>query len=120
MLVPKPLAEISFRKHVVNKTLHAKPKRQLQPSFMKVGPQCLKRFREKMAAHAPELIWNRYATGKAARLINTSPINDTEDLHSPKCLQFVYEYFRNLVPLTAAEKEEVHLKTLGQSQNPTW
>lgn len=73
-----------------------------------------------MAAHAPEVIWNRYTTGKPAPLRNTNPISDTEDLHSPKFLQLIDEYFRKLVPLTAAEKEEVRLKALGQRRNPTW
>ncbi|KAL3175823.1 hypothetical protein MRX96_001006 [Rhipicephalus microplus] len=67
-----------------------------------------------MAAHAPEVIWNHYRTRKPAPLRNTSPLSDTEDLHSPKSLQFLDKYFRKLVPLTAAEREEVRLKTLGQ------
>ncbi|KAL3212149.1 hypothetical protein MRX96_000790 [Rhipicephalus microplus] len=119
-LIPKALAEITFKKHFINKTVHDKLNHKLEPNVMRIGPQWLKRIREQMAAHAPEVIWNFYTTGKPALLRNKSPMSDREDLHSPKSLQFIDEYFRKLVPLTAAEREEVHLKTLGHSHNPSW
>ncbi|XP_049517784.1 uncharacterized protein LOC125943202 [Dermacentor silvarum] len=119
-LVTKPLAEITFKKHVINKTVQAKIKRERQPNLTKVGQACLAVFRDKIAAHEPELVWNRYTKGKPAPLKNVSSIADTEDLHSPKCLQLFEEFLKNQMPLTAMQREEVRIKTLGQSQNPAW
>lgn len=116
----KPLAEITFKKHVINKTVHAKTKRKSQSNPVKVEHSSLISFKDKIAAHGPELVWNRYTKGKAPPLGNVSPIGDTEDLHSPKCLHFFNKYFENQVPLTAMQREEVRIKTLGQSQNPAW
>lgn len=119
-LVTKLLAEITFKKHVINKKVQAKIKRERQPNLTKVGQASLAVLRDKIAAHGPELTWNRYTKGKPAPLNNVGPIADTEDLHSPKCLQLFDELLKNQVPLTATQREKGRMKTLGQNQNPAW
>ncbi|XP_070378454.1 uncharacterized protein [Dermacentor albipictus] len=118
-LLTKPLVDITFKKHVINKTVPVKAKRQLPPHLRTAGQAGLLKFRSAIATHAPELVWNRY-TERPAPVKNASPINDTEDMNSQKCLTLIDEYFKEQVSLTATERADICAKTVGQDKNPLW
>ncbi|KAH6946768.1 hypothetical protein HPB50_015060 [Hyalomma asiaticum] len=65
--------------------VQAKAKREL-PAHLKTARSSISwNFRSDIAAHAPELVWNRYA-GRPAPLRNTNPIADTKTMISQRCL----------------------------------
>lgn len=113
-----PLAEITFRKHVINKAVPAKKKKRKLVHGPQPHGQDMADFAGKMARDAPDLLWNRYREGSPAPLQNASCVADTEDLLSKKCLLLCDEYFKRGGPLTAAERLEVCERTVGQSDNP--
>ncbi|XP_049523028.1 uncharacterized protein LOC125945301 [Dermacentor silvarum] len=118
-LVTKPLVDITFKKHVINKTVPVKAKRELPPHLKTAGQSGLLQFRSEIATHAPELVWNRY-TERPAPLRNVSPIADTEDLNSQKCLRLFNEYFNKQMSLTTTQRADICAKTVGQNENPAW
>ncbi|XP_077552317.1 uncharacterized protein LOC144166675 [Haemaphysalis longicornis] len=119
-LPPTPLADITFKKHKVNKAVTAKSKRQLQPGLPPLHPDGVQRFTTNIAKDAPPLLWNRYCTGKPAPVRNDSGISDVQDLHSKECLDIVDNHFELKVPLTATERTNLCERTVGQSKNPEW
>ncbi|CAN7999026.1 unnamed protein product, partial [Ixodes hexagonus] len=115
-----PLADITFKKHVINKTVSAKPKRRLLPGLPSSGQSSKENFSQKVAKDGPNLLWNRYSGGKAAPLKNVSSISDMEDLHSKECLAICEGHLQQQTPLSVSERSQICGKTLGQSQNPEW
>ncbi|KAK8776918.1 hypothetical protein V5799_029743 [Amblyomma americanum] len=69
-LLTKPLADITFKKHIVSKTVPAKRKRRLPPANSTADHSDYAGFAKKIAEDAPHLVWNRYSTSKPAPSCN--------------------------------------------------
>ncbi|KAH9378002.1 hypothetical protein HPB48_000213 [Haemaphysalis longicornis] len=89
------------------------------PHGHKAFEQDIPDFARKVAREDPELVLHCYRNGRPAPLQNVSSVACTEGLHS-KCLLLCDEYFQRGVPLTAAERQELCERTVGQSANSEW
>ncbi|XP_064472852.1 uncharacterized protein LOC135387680 [Ornithodoros turicata] len=116
----QPLQDITFKKHVVNKVVPAKPKRQLPATIPSLTHSDIEEFSKNIARDDPHLVYNRYSKSRSTPPCNTSIIPDTEDLHSERCSSIFREHFEKIVPLTSIERDSLCKKTLGQNENLAW
>lgn len=112
--MPTALKDITFRKHVLNKTTPKQPKRRA-PAAQSSGVS------EKLLTDKilKKLLWNRYAV-EAPQQNQPRLIGDTEDLLSRRCMDIARSYVASVPPTSDGERQTVCKSTVGQQVNPTW
>lgn len=119
--MPTALKDITFRKHVLNKTTPKQPKRRA-PAAQSSGVSeklLTDKILKKLGAADPTMLWNRYAV-EAPQQNQPRLIGDTEDLLSRRCMDIARSYVASVPPTSDGERQTVCKSTVGQQVNPTW
>ncbi|KAH6925861.1 hypothetical protein HPB50_011308 [Hyalomma asiaticum] len=121
-----PLADISFRKHHINKPLRQKKRRQYNPAghLPPATKEEVQSLQESLSESFPSLQALRYMEQKPEQqAVPETPrhfIGDEEDLWSERVQGIVCEYLASLKALDKDECERICRDTIGQADNKKW
>ncbi|KAM7296939.1 hypothetical protein ISCGN_022094 [Ixodes scapularis] len=107
------LMDVTFRKHVINKTTPKQPKRRTCAALTTAVPKNPKttEILRQMQSAAPSAQWNRYTTEVPRPAKERQLIEDTEDL-SKTSLDIMASRVSSATPLSEDERDAVCKSTL--------